>query len=90
MRHENDLMSGGEADRNLPFLSTGMIRIGKGQSQRVEEHRRRLIKRYSVVVNVGLCLPRIPLIDHQFSLPQGSSRTSPVLCQRQLKKRKGY
>ena len=63
MRHEDDLMSGGVADRDLPSLSS-VIWIGKGQSQRVEEYRRRFVKGYPVVVNVGLCLPSIPLIDH--------------------------
>ena len=42
MRHEDDLMSGGVADRDLPFLRAGVIWIGKGQRQRVEEDGRRL------------------------------------------------
>ncbi len=78
MRYEDDLMSGGVTNRDLAFLSAGVMWIGKRQSQRVEEDRRRLIEGYAVLLDVGLCLPRIPLIDHMFSLPQRNRWTSPL------------
>ena len=70
MRHEDNLMSGGVADRDLPFLSAEVKWIGKGQGQWVEENRRRVIKGYAVFLQIGVCLLRIPLIDHTFSLSQ--------------------
>ena len=75
MRHEDDLMSGGVTDRDLPFLSAGVKWIGKGQRQWIQEDRRRFVKGYAVLLEVGLCLRRMPLVDHGFSLPQPSSQT---------------
>ena len=79
MRHEDDLMSGGVADRDLPFLSAGVKWIQKGQRQWAQEDRRRFIERYAVLLEVGFCLRRMPLVDHRFSLPQRSSRTGSFL-----------
>ena len=70
MRHEHDLMSGGVPDSDFPFLFAGMIRIGKGQRQWINEDGRRVIKRYAMLFDVGLCLDRGPLIDRRLSLPQ--------------------
>ena len=49
MRHEHDPLGTGIADRDLPLLSKGMIGIGKGQGQWIEEDRRRLFKGYTVL-----------------------------------------
>ena len=73
MRHKDDSMAGRVTDRDLPFLTAGVIRIGKGQSQWVEEDRCSVIEGYAVLVEVGLCLRRIPLIDQTSSLPQPST-----------------
>ena len=72
MRHEHDPMSGGMTDCDLSFLPASVMRIGKGQCQRVEEDSCRILEGYVVFAQIGLCLLRIPLIDHRFSLPHAS------------------
>jgi hypothetical protein len=51
MRHEDDPMSGGATDRDLPFL---VIRVGIRQGQWVEENRRRVVKGHAVLLEIGL------------------------------------
>jgi len=74
MRYEDDAMAAAVTNRDLPFLSTGLIGIRKRQGQWVEENRRRLVERYAVLLKVGLGLRCIPLIDHSLSLPQPIAR----------------
>ena len=68
MGYKDGVVTGGVTDRDLPLLSARILRIGKGQSEWIEEDGRRLIKGYTVLPDVGLCLPCIPLVDHRFSL----------------------
>ena len=75
MRHEYNLIPGGMADCDLPFLVGGVMRIGKGQSQRVEENRGSFLEGYAMLLQVGLCLLSMPLIDHSLSLPQRERKT---------------
>ena len=75
MRHEDDPMSGGPTDRDLPFLSAGVIWVGIRQGQWVEENRRRIVRGYDMLLESGLGLRRVPLVDHRFRLAQ---RSAPV------------
>ena len=75
MRHEDDPMSSGSTDRDLPFLSAGVIWVGIRQGQWVKENCRRVVKGHTVLLEIGLGLRRMPLIDYRFSLPQ---RSAPV------------
>ena len=77
MRHEDDPMSSGSTDRNLAFLSVGVIWVGIRPGQRVEENRCRIVKGYAVLLEIGL--RRVPLLHHRFSLPQRNRRTSSLL-----------
>src|SRR5208283_5805370 len=69
MRHEYNLLPAGTTGGDLSFLPNGMIRIGKGQCQRVEKDCSRFLKGNSVLSPVAPCLFRIPLVDHNLSLP---------------------
>ena len=73
MRHEDDPMPSGATDCNLAFLFAGVIWVGIRQGQGIEENRRRIVKGYAVLLEIGLGLRRMPLIDHRFSLPQRSA-----------------
>jgi hypothetical protein len=75
MRHEYYLLPAGTTDGDLSFLFNGMIRVGKGQGQRVEKDCCRILKGNSVLSPVALSLFRVPLINHSFSLPQPSRET---------------
>ena len=57
MRHEDDPLSGGATDcdlPHLPLLSARVIWIGEGQRQGVEEDGRRLVKGESSVAKEGM------------------------------------
>ena len=70
-------MPDGVPDRDLPRLSSRVIRIGKRPGERVEEYRRCLFKGYTVLVGVGFCLRSIPLVDHRLSLAQPDREAQP-------------
>lgn len=54
--------------------------VEKTQSQGIKEYRRCLVKRYLMVVKIGPCFRRIPLVDHELSLTQrnGCTRVRPI------------
>src|ERR1700694_860606 len=58
------------ANGNLSKFFAGVVRVGKGHCQRIEEDCGRFLKRHSVLALVCLSFLRIPLIDHTPSLPQ--------------------
>ena len=68
MRYENHRMPDCIANGDLALIFTRMVRIGKGESEWIEEDCCGLIKRYVVLLEVGPSLSRIPLIDHTLSL----------------------
>ena len=75
MRYEDDLLRAGMADGDLALLPAGVVRVRKGQREWIEEDRSRILEGDTVLVEVALCLLRIPLIDYMPSLAQLSEET---------------
>src|SRR6266404_4358482 len=58
------------ANRNFSdFTVVGMIRVGIGNRERIEEYSRGFLERDSMFAQVCFCLFRVPLVDHRLSLP---------------------
>ena len=55
----------GMTERDKPDCADRMVWIRAGNGQRIEEDRRRFVKRNSVLSKIGLRFPRIPLKLHR-------------------------
>src|SRR6266513_3310721 len=61
---------------NFSNLIAGVVRVGIGHRQRIEENRSRFLKGHAVLALIRLSFLRIPLINHGPSLPQSKPRSS--------------
>src|SRR5438046_669105 len=64
------------ANSNFANLIAGVVRVGIGHRQRIEENGSRFLKRHAVLALIRLSFLRIPLINHDPSLPQSKPRSS--------------
>ena len=64
VREKQDALFAGRADRDEPLLVPRMIRIVERECGRIGEHRRGLVERYLVLLEIRRGLLRIPFVDH--------------------------